>query len=75
MEDALELAIKAAGGLTRLAERIRVTPQVIVNWRHRGIPAVRVLDIEKATANADDSPIVTRHQLRPDLYPPQRRAA
>ena len=61
---ALERAVATIGGLSKLASRIGVRPQVIVNWRSRGIPAARVLDIERATEGK-----VTRHELRPDLYP------
>ena len=62
--DALQRAIEAAGGLTRLAERIGVSPQVVSNWRSRGIPADRVLAVERATNGK-----VSRSELRPDLYP------
>jgi len=61
---AIKKAIRAAGGLSLLAAKLDVTPQVVVNWRKRGIPAERVLDIERATEGK-----VTRFQLRPDLYP------
>lgn len=62
--DALQRAIEAAGGLTRLAERIGVSPQVVSNWRSRGIPADRVLAVERASDGK-----VSRSELRPDLYP------
>lgn len=66
----IDLAIDAAGGLTALAKRMEVDPQVLVNWRSRGIPAERVLQVEKATVDPGaDVPKVTRHDLRPDLYP------
>lgn len=68
--EVLERAIKEAGGLTTFALRIGVKPQVVVNWRARGIPAVRVLDIERATEGK-----VTRHELRPDLYPSEEKPA
>lgn len=59
---ALEKAIKAAGGLTALADLIDTKPQVVLHWRKRGIPAERVIAIETATG-------IKRHELRPDLYP------
>jgi DNA-binding transcriptional regulator YdaS (Cro superfamily) len=59
---ALEKAINAAGGLSKLAKMLEVKPQVVHNWRVRGIPAERVLDIERATG-------VPRNKLRSDLYP------
>ena len=66
---ALEKAIRAAGGLTALAEKLEVRPQAVHNWRTRGVPAERVLEIEKATVGDGGDPAVTRHDLRPDLYP------
>lgn len=60
--DAINKAIDKAGGLTELARRLGCKPQVISNWRARGIPAERVLQVEQASG-------VDRHELRPDLYP------
>jgi hypothetical protein len=74
---------------TELARRLGVVPQVLVNWRKRGIPTDRVPDVEAATIerDANDRPIdgavpkVMRHELRPDkpgLFPPppkEERAA
>lgn len=62
-ETAIEKAIRIVGGVTRLAEATGVRPPSIYKW-HRQIPAERVLDVERATGGA-----VTRHELRPDLYP------
>jgi len=58
---ALGRTIKAAGGVSNLAAKLKTTPQVIVHWRARGVPAERVLDVEEATG-------VTRHELRPDIF-------
>ena len=66
---ALDRAIKHAGGLTDLANSIGVTPQVVANWRRRGVPAARVIQIERATHDKQGRPRVLRHDLRPDLYP------
>lgn len=82
----VDKAIDAAGGLSELARRLSVDPQVIVNWRKRGIPVEQVPAVERATIErgADDKPIsgalpqVTRHELRPDkpdLFPKERAAA
>jgi DNA-binding transcriptional regulator YdaS (Cro superfamily) len=60
---ALEVAIDMCGGLTELAKRINSKPQVIVNWRRRGVPPERCGDIERATGG-----VVTRSQLRPDIF-------
>ena len=57
----LQKAIDNAGSVSDLASLISVTPQSIVHWRNRGIPAKRVLDIERATG-------ISRHELRPDIY-------
>jgi DNA-binding transcriptional regulator YdaS (Cro superfamily) len=36
--------------------------QTVVAWRRRGVPAARVLDVERTLG-------VARHDVRPDLYP------
>jgi pyruvate,orthophosphate dikinase len=59
---ALEKAITEAGGTAALARAINVTPQAISQWDR--VPAERALAVEQATGGK-----VTRHQLRPDLYP------
>lgn len=77
----VDKAIAAVGSLTELARRLKVDPQVLVNWRKRGIPVDKVPDVELATVprGDDDAPIpgeapkVPRHELRPDkpgLFPP-----
>lgn len=56
-------AAKAAGGQSALARLLKVTPQAVQKMCASGrVPAERVLEIEKATG-------VSRHELRPDLYP------
>lgn len=63
MDDALFLAIERAGGQAALGALIGLRQQSIHEWTRRGrIPAGRVLDIERVTG-------VSRHDLRPDLYP------
>ncbi len=62
-------AIAFAGGAQQVAKKLRVSHQAVHKWRHR-LPAARVLDLE---ALADGQ--VTRHELRPDLYPRDERAA
>ena len=56
----------ARKGLTdgELATELGVSDELVRLWRngHRRIPAERVLSIEKATG-------VSRHDLRPDIYP------
>lgn len=66
---ALRKAIKAAGGQTALAKKIGSTQGHVSKWLEREyIPAEKVLPIERATG-------VSRHALRPDLYPPSEQGA
>ena len=51
------------GNQKKLADYCGVSAQAVGQWR-RKIPAVRVLQIESCTCNE-----VSRHDLRPDLYP------
>lgn len=59
IEQGLEEAIRAAGGITELARRIGVSQPSVSNWSR--VPADRVLSVEVATG-------VARATLRPDLY-------
>ncbi len=56
----LAQAIANAGGATRLAEALNIAQASVSGWRRT--PAARVLEVEKITG-------VSRHELRPDLYP------
>lgn len=61
----IERAIAKAGGLTRLAAQCSVSYQAVQKWLRTGrVPAERVLAVERASGGE-----VTRHELRPDLYP------
>lgn len=65
--DALKLAIAICGSQSELARRLGVTQTHVWNWINRShgkIPSEYAIPIETATEGA-----VTRHQLRPDLYP------
>jgi DNA-binding transcriptional regulator YdaS (Cro superfamily) len=53
-------AIAAVGSLTEISRRLGISVQSISEWKR--VPSVRVLQIEQATG-------VSRHRLRPDLYP------
>lgn len=56
-------AIDAAGGIQQLADLVGIRYQAVHKWYARGtVPAERVLRIEQLTG-------VSRHDLRPDLYP------
>lgn len=62
---ALEQAIGKAGGQKPLAEKIGTTQSQVWYWLMRskkGVQAEYVLSIERETG-------VSRHDLRPDLYP------
>lgn len=59
--DALELAIKSAGGVSKLADSLGVSQSVVSNWKARGqVPAERCPFIEAATS-------IPCEQLRSDL--------
>jgi DNA-binding transcriptional regulator YdaS (Cro superfamily) len=57
---ALERAIKAVGGLAGLASPLGISMQAISQWDE--VPPLRVLAVERISG-------VSRHDLRPDLYP------
>lgn len=61
-ENSLELAVRAVGSQTKLAEAIGRTQQAVSKWAKDGrIPAEYVVAVEKATG-------IPRQKLRPDLY-------
>lgn len=64
--EALEKAITIAGGQTALAKLIGRDQRTIWAWLNmtKRVPAEMVLSIEKAVSGQ-----VTRHELRPDIYP------
>jgi DNA-binding transcriptional regulator YdaS (Cro superfamily) len=67
--NALDRAIKEAGGLTALGKLLGTTPQNIHNWRLRKrVPPKHALAIVKATGGA-----VTCRELCPDMRGTFRR--
>jgi DNA-binding transcriptional regulator YdaS (Cro superfamily) len=60
MDAALREAVRVAGSMRALARMIGTSHQAIAQWDR--VPAERVPDVERATG-------VSRHRLRPDLYP------
>ena len=58
----LEAAMRI-GGLSELARKLGIRHTAFYRWAE--VPAKRVLKIEKITG-------VSRHELRPDLYPRER---
>ena len=70
---ALAKAIEVCGSQASLASRIGVKQQVISFWLTKsrlGVAAEYVIPIERATEGA-----VTRHELRPDIYPQEQGQA
>jgi DNA-binding transcriptional regulator YdaS (Cro superfamily) len=70
---AIERACVAVGGQVKLAEMLGVTPQAVNQWVARStVPPDRALAVEAATGG-----LISRYELRPDLYPtdepPRRR--
>jgi DNA-binding transcriptional regulator YdaS (Cro superfamily) len=61
MELLVNRAIAACGGLTSLANSMAVPPQVVVNWRARGVPLAHCAELETVTGGA-----VRRWEMRPD---------
>jgi len=69
VNDALKRACTAAGGQKRLADLIGTTQSQVWYWLERskkGLPGEFVLPVERVTG-------VSRHELRPDLYPVEAR--
>lgn len=68
---AIERAAQLAGGQSALARKLGCTPQAVSKMCSTGkVPAERVLAIESAVDGA-----VTRHELRPDIYPTEQQVA
>lgn len=62
-------AIEKAGGAKKIAQALEISHQAVSKWPYR-LPAERVLDLERLCDRA-----VTRHELRPDLYPRDHETA
>lgn len=54
------------GRVSRLADGLKINSAAISQWDR--VPAERVLDVESITG-------ISRHDLRPDLYPRESTAA
>jgi DNA-binding transcriptional regulator YdaS (Cro superfamily) len=68
-KEAILKACDAVGGQSALARALGLSSQgTVSSWIKRNkLPAERVLAVEAVSG-------VPRHELRPDLYPPMRRA-
>jgi DNA-binding transcriptional regulator YdaS (Cro superfamily) len=66
--DLVERVIEGGGGVFNLATKCGVSHQAVYKWRRTGIPPKRVLLLERLSG-------VSRHDLRPDLYPPSESAS
>ena len=64
----MKKAVASGGGPVALGAACGVRYQAVQRWVRDGCPAERVWCIEKATG-------VSRHELRPDLYPLEDSAA
>ena len=62
--NALNKVIQIVGSQERLASLLNIKQQNISVWLTKGIPAKRVLEVERLTGGK-----VTRYELKPDLYP------
>ena len=51
----------AAVGLGRLARELGISKQAVCGWQWRGVPAERVVAVEKITG-------INRKVLRPDIF-------
>lgn len=65
MEQALQSAIDLAGGPTAVSVALGISHQAVLQWEK--CPPLRVLEVERLSG-------VSRHRLRPDIYPPSDRA-
>jgi DNA-binding transcriptional regulator YdaS (Cro superfamily) len=68
--EAFRFAIEQAGSQTKFAEATGMSQQLVSYYlsKNKPLPAEFVLKAEEATG-------VSRHELRPDLYPTQDQAA
>lgn len=65
MRSPVKTAVALAGGMGVVARRLEISKQAVWWWTHVGrVPADRVLELEQLCQGR-----VTRHELRPDLYP------
>ena len=61
---AFRKAIDIIGNQSAIARHFKIMPSCITHWLDYGLPAERVLEIERLAGGQ-----VTRYELRPDIYP------
>lgn len=61
-----ERAVAAAGGVTKLADDLKITRSAVSQWEQ--IPLERVFDVARITK-------IPAHELRPDVIPAPQGAA
>lgn len=64
LETSAATAVRVAGGQTALARALGIAQSTVATWLRRGneLPAKFVIPVETAFG-------ISRHELRPDLYP------
>jgi DNA-binding transcriptional regulator YdaS (Cro superfamily) len=68
MLEIVKEACRIVGGPEKLAARLGCRRQALYQWRK--VPRGRAIEIEEVTRRK-----ITRHALRPDLFPEKGRAA
>jgi DNA-binding transcriptional regulator YdaS (Cro superfamily) len=68
LETSAAAAVRAAGGQTTLARALGIPQSTVATWIRRGtaLPAKFVIPVEAAFG-------ISRHELRPDIYPPEEQ--
>ena len=61
-----ERALEAVGGVTKLADELKITRSAVSQWEQ--IPLERVFDVARITK-------IPAHELRPDVIPAPQDAA
>jgi DNA-binding transcriptional regulator YdaS (Cro superfamily) len=57
----LALAIEKAGSKASLARALGVQRQLVNSWRHRGVPIIRAVEIERKLG-------IPKELIRPDVF-------
>jgi DNA-binding transcriptional regulator YdaS (Cro superfamily) len=68
MNNVIDLAIKKAGGVVKLAEKAQVDQTTVSQWRRRGrVSHGKALTVSRITG-------ISVHRLRPDVFGEPRRS-